>query len=122
MDIRPNNAVFTASSFPDFNENYARIVEQGTAYAYQIQKLKPDDLMFRTQSHDKLENDSARGFSVTGGSLFISGCMAPITTKKQNNRAPRPFKAPLPKSKKPKNSEQQPNFMPLQGFGCTNIR
>lgn len=52
MEIKAN--AYVHPSFSDFNEKYARIIEQGTAYAYQIQKMKSDDPIFRTQSSEKI--------------------------------------------------------------------
>ena len=81
MEINPKNTVFPHSSFTDFNQKYARIIEQGTTYAYQLQRLRNEDHMFKTQSQEKFENDIISEFNAEKGPLFVSGSTAPITLK-----------------------------------------
>lgn len=58
------------------------------------------------------------------GSLFISGSSAPICVFKEKRPAPKGYKAPLPKTKRSgaTGKSNKNNVIPLQGFGCTNIR
>lgn len=100
MEFKPVNPVYTHTTYADFNEKYARIAEKSKPYAFNLQKFKSDDLIFRTQSQDNLESDTSPDTNSTrGGCLFISGSCAPFTSKKPERRVPKTFKVPLPKPK-----------------------
>lgn len=55
MEIKASGSGYNNVSFGDFNDKYSKIIEKGNAYAYKLQKMRQDDMMFRTQSQDKFE-------------------------------------------------------------------
>lgn len=122
MEVKAQNRLATHTSFAEFNEKYARIIEQSSAYSYQIQRLRQEDILFRTQSHEKLDNEPAPELGIGAGNLFISGSSAPICAKKEKRVAPKPFKAPLPKTRRNNQKKEKDSIPPLHGFGCTNMR
>jgi hypothetical protein len=73
MDLKATNSMMAHSSFNDFNEKYAKIMEKSTLYAYQLQKLKNEEMMFRTNSQDRFDSQQPTEIRASGGNLFISG-------------------------------------------------
>lgn len=100
-----------------------RIIERGNSYAYQIQKMRQDEVLLRTNSYDRIDNNSGPELGIGDGSLFISGNSAPICLVKEK-RKPRPqYKAPLPKTRRSGKEKENKNVIPpIHGFGCTNLR
>lgn len=119
MEVKPSNNLLAQTSFQDFNEKYAKMMERGNMYAYQIQKMRQDDNLFRTHSHDKLDQESINDTSPGEGSLFISGSSAPICLVKEKRKPPKAYKAPLPKTRRSglKGKEGKFGIPPIHGFG-----
>ena len=83
-----------------------------------------DDNFFKNAPAERYEAEPIGKADIGPGFLFVSGNSVPIWAVKERKVAKKPFKAPLPKAKKTKESKKE-NYeisMPLQGFGWTNIR
>lgn len=124
----PSNkrAPFYANLFPtsDFNGKYARIVGGDGAGLQKYSKQIQDDILFRTQSQEKISSDPLNEVNSNGSFLFIAGSWAPIWTVKEKKVTNKAFKAPLPKTKRipTDGKESKDSVGPLQGFGWTNSR
>lgn len=88
----------------------------------QIHRIRHDDAIFRTQSHEKLDNTPDMNVNVLGGNLFISGISAPVSILKERKAPPPKYKAPLPKTRKSNMKTNGSSIPPIHGFGNTNIR
>ena len=117
-------APFYANMFPttDLNGKYGRIVGTDGLIPQKFLKLQHEDLLFRTQSQEKLNNEPLNEANSNGSFLFITGSSAPICTVKEKRINQKPFKAPLPKTKRlPTDGQDGKDYvLPLQGFGWTN--
>lgn len=117
---------FYANLFPssDFSGKYARILGGDGVNPQKYAKQMKDDILFRTQSQEKINNDPLNEVNSNGSFLFITGSWAPICTVKEKRVVSKPFKAPLPKTKRlpADDRENKDSVGPLQGFGCTNSR
>lgn len=78
MEIRNSKNLYSQNSFSEINDKYTRIIDKGNQFAYQMQRMRQDDQMFRTQSKDSFEGTPGPELGLMGGSLFISGSSAPV--------------------------------------------
>ena len=79
MEIRNSKSLYPQPSFAEINDKYARIIDKGNQFVFQMQKMRQDDAMFRTQSKDSFDNQQPEPeMGLMGGSLFISGSSAPV--------------------------------------------
>ena len=121
MELRIPKNFAPQPSMAEINEKYARIIDKGNMIVHQSQKMKHEELMFKTHSYERFENlPSENNNSPLGGNLFVSGSSAPVCMIKERKHLSKKYKAPLPKTRR--NKVPKNTILPLQGFGCTNLR
>ena len=84
MELRGPSNLLSKPSFAEINEKYARIIDKSNLLVQKSQRMKNEDLMFKTHSYERLDNIAPdRERNHLGGNLFISGSSAPVCVMKE---------------------------------------